>query len=208
MAKIIDISLVLDEDTPIYPGNPDLKIKRTQTIEHDGCNVSELSMGCHTGTHIDSPWHFFDDGARAKDLPLDVLMGRAIVIEINDTESIKPPELGSALEKGYERVIFKTKNSGLIHSKNFQKDYVYLSAEAADYLVRNNVRLIGIDYLSINKFDSPEQETHKILLGNNVVIIEGLDLSNVEPGEYELIALPLKLPTDGSPSRVVLREIG
>ena len=182
-------------------------------IEHgDVANVSTLSLGSHTGTHtgthIDSPLHFVRGGEGIDRMPLDATMGRARVIEIQDPTSINPEELvPHGIGRG-ERIRFKTRNSALIWwTQDFIEDFVYISREAARYLAEREVGTVGVDYLSVGGFYKDGVETHQALLGAGIWVIEGLDLSGVEPGEHELICLPLKVEDDdGAPARALLRR--
>jgi arylformamidase len=178
-------------------------------IEHgDVANVSTLSLGSHTGTHMDSPLHFVRGGEGIDRMPLDATMGRARVIEIQDPTSINPEELvPHGIGRG-ERILFKTRNSALIWwTQDFIEDFVYISREAARYLAEREVRTVGVDYLSVGGFHKDGVERHQALLGAGIWVIEGLDLSGVEPGEHELICLPLKVEEgDGAPARALLRR--
>lgn len=209
---IYDISLKISEKMITWPGDPSVKIERTALIANGNtCNVSRINMATHTGTHIDAPYHFLENGNTIEKINLESLMGTCIVLEIDVDNNIKAEDIKKHNISGHSRVIFKTKNSELweSNSDNFNKDFISLSQDAAEYLVEKSVELIGIDYLSIESFYCDKKHAvHKILLKNNVIIVEGLNLSSVEPGIYELICLPLKLDgTDGAPARVVLRDI-
>jgi len=175
----------------------------------DVANVSKLSMGAHTGTHMDAPLHFFRTGKGIDTMPLTATIGRARVIEIRDPESIKPEELGSyQLQRG-ERILFRTRNSARCWQTNdFVEDFVYISQEAARYLAVQEVQTVGVDYLSVGGFFKDGVETHHALLEAGIWIIEGLNLSNVVPGTYELVCLPLRIEgSDGAPSRAILRFV-
>ncbi len=206
-----DVSVTISEDLPVWPGDPGISLKLKSSIAGgDTANVTQIKMGAHTGTHIDAPYHFEPNGKTVDQLPIDVLIGPCRVIEMLDVEGAIGP---SALEKvdlgGAVRILFKTKNSEWWKNgeKEFQKNYIYISEQGAKFLIARGVKLLGIDYLSVDRFDSPDQATHHLLLRNQVIIIEGLNLNDVSFGDYELIALPLKLKgSDGGPARVVLRE--
>lgn len=205
--KIYDISVPISPEMPVYPGDPAVRVKISQSIaKGDPCNVAQYSFGSHTGTHIDAPYHFIDGGLKVNDIPLNLLMGRTLVVEIPsariDEEAIKEADLGA-----HVRVVFKTRNSYLWNNKGFVKEYVYVTPEAAEILVESGIKLVGIDYLSIEQYDSTDYKTHHTLLGNGVIIIEGLNLAEVEPGDYDMICLPLKVKEgDGAPARVILRK--
>jgi arylformamidase len=208
MPRIYDISLDVAAGGVVYPGNPPIAIELQQALARgDGANVSTLSFGSHTATHVDAARHFFDDGQTVDALPLDRLIGECLVIELDDSVMvIGMHELQQHDLAGAKRVLFKTRNSRLLQRRaEFVKDYTYLAPEAADHLVRLGVELVGVDYLSVEQFKSGHHRTHRALLEAEVVIIEGLALRDVPPGRYELICLPLKLAgLDGAPARAVL----
>jgi arylformamidase len=206
--KIYDVTVAISNDLPVYPGDPPINIIRTQSLEKgDVARVSQLSFSTHIGTHIDPPSHFMMDGISLDRVPLEVLIGPARVIDVGEVDSIDAAALEREQLDGVMRVLFKTRNSRFWRESNgFREDFVYLETAAAELLVSCGVQLVGIDYLSIEKFNFDRPETHWTLLGNNVVIVEGLDLSEVPSGDYELICLPLKIKDgDGGPARVVLR---
>lgn len=206
----IDVSVPLRSGMVHWPDNPPVSIERMLDIERgDVANVSKLSMGAHTGTHMDAPLHFFRTGKGLDAMPLTATIGRARVIEIRDPESIKPVELRPYQIQRGERVLFKTGNSTRCwHTDDFVEDFVYISKEAARYLAVQQVQTIGVDYLSVGGFFTDGVETHHALLEAGIWIIEGLNLSKVEPGIYELICLPLKIEeSDGAPARAILRFV-
>jgi arylformamidase len=208
--KIHDVTVAISNDLPVYPGDPPIQIERTLSLEKgDIARVSRLSISTHIGTHIDPPYHFIKDGVSLDKAPLEVFIGPARVIDAGDATSIDAALLSSFDLDGASRVLFKTRNSRFwSETKEFQQDFVYLETDAAEALVARGVKLVGIDYLSIEKFDFEKPTTHWTLLGNDVYIVEGLDLSAIAPGDYELICLPLKIKDgDGGPARVVLREL-
>lgn len=172
-----------------------------------------LHLGAHTGTHVDAPAHFIEGAPRVDSLPLEVLIGEAIVIDVpTDRRSIDESLVREHCGVGTKRALFKTRNSTLwkTHGSNFQKDYTYLEPPAAQLLAERGVRLVGIDYLSIEEFGNSGHETHLALLSKGIVILEGLNLVDVPPGKYELICLPLRLSDgkgDGAPARAVLRTL-
>jgi len=209
--KILDISLPVSSELPVWPGDPAIVLERYRSItQGNASNDTKLACSVHAGTHVDAPAHFFEKGTTADQLPLDILIGPALVAEVPEMNVITPDILNAlAIPSETTRLLFKTKNSGLWVEPNpqFNPDYVALSAEAARWIVRRGFRLVGIDYLSIQKFDDPEPFAHSILLDAGVVIVEGLNLQNIKPGAYQLICLPLKLSgSDGAPARVVLIE--
>jgi arylformamidase len=206
------VTVAVSEHVPIYEGDPRVEIESVKSIGGgDSANVSNLCFGAHTGTHIDAPNHFIDGARRVEDLDLDKLVGRCRVIEVDDSViSIEPSHLAGL--DGVERVLFKTRNSSFWSEpeKGFRTDFTYLSPESARILADGGVKLVGIDYLSIEKFGSSDFATHITLLEKEVVILEGIDLRNISPGDYEVICLPLKYvggAGDGAPARTILREI-
>jgi len=204
----IDISVPIRNAMAHWPSDPPVSIKRAKDIEQgDTANLSVISMGAHSGTHVDAPIHFIEDGKGVDNIPLDIVVGRARVIEIRDPELIKPEELaGHRIRRG-ERILFKTRNSSHVWQKDeFVEDFVFISDAAADFLVDSGIRLIGIDYLSVGSFKHGGSYVHKTLLGGGIWIIEGLNLSNVTPGKYDFICLPLRIfAGDGAPARAILR---
>ena len=206
--KIFDVTVPISTDMVVYPGDPPVKLDRRKVIgEKDSqANVTRYSFGSHTGTHVDPPFHFIEDGITVDQLPLELLMGRVRVVEINSA-IIDEAALGEFDFTADVRLFFKTRNSYLWNNSKFAKQFVYITPQAARQLVDNGIKLVGIDYLSVEKFGFEKPETHLTLLGAGVVIIEGLDLREVEPGDYEMICLPLKIKNgDGAPARVVLRQ--
>ncbi len=205
----VDVSVPLRSGMVHWPDNPPVRIERMLDIERgDVANVSTISLGSHTGTHMDAPIHFVRGGEGMERMPLDATMGLARVIEIQDPTSIKPDELDPhGIGRG-ERVLFRTRNSSLAWwTRDFIEDFVYVSQEAARYLAERGVRTVGVDYLSVGGFYADGVETHQALLGAGIWVIEGLDLSRVEPGEHELICLPLKVEDgDVAPAQAILRK--
>jgi arylformamidase len=204
---LYDLSLPVANDTVVYPGNPPIHIEPQQAISKGaGANVSQLSFGSHTGTHVDAPKHFFDDGEGVDLLDLEVLMGPAVLIEVpSDVMAVTESHLRLHELKGHSRVLIKTRNSSFIRERSFKQDYTYLAPDGASYLVSLGVKLVGVDYLSVEQFHSGHHRTHRTLLERDVVIVEGLDLSAPPPGPYDLRCLPLRLVgLDGAPARAVL----
>jgi arylformamidase len=204
----IDISVSLKSGMGRWPGDPPVQIERVLDMTRgDLANVSLLSLSAHTGTHIDAPVHFYRSKMGIDDAPFSALIGKARVIEITDPEVIHPSELRSQRIRKGERILLKTKSSPRRWQiPSFVKDFVYLSREGAQFLAGRGIKAVGIDYLSVGSAQSDGAETHRILLGAGVWIIEGLDLSKVTPGVYELICLPLKIHRgDGAPARAILR---
>ena len=207
----IDISVPIYTGMVHWPDNPPVRVDYMLHLDRgDVCTVSTLSMGSHTGTHMDGPLHFVPAGKGLHEMPLDAAIGKARVIEIRDPESIKPEELELYHIQRGERLLFKTLNSTRCwQTDTFLEDFVYLSQEAARYLASIGVQTVGIDYLSVGGYTKDGPETHLALLEAGIWIIEGLDLSPVEPGTYELICLPLRVAgSDGAPARAILRKAG
>jgi arylformamidase len=210
--KIYDISVPISAATPIYKGDPCVEFTAFKTIANGAsANVSQISLGVHTATHVDAPNHFIDGTRRVHELDPQKLVGRCRVVAVReDVSAIEPEHVGDLL--GVERVLFKTRNSGFWASPElgFRTDYTFLTPATAELLVRNGVVLVGIDYLSIESSGSPGHPVHVTLLEKEVVILEGIDLREVPPGDYEIMCLPLKYDGaggDGAPARTFLREL-
>lgn len=214
--QIYDISVpVAPGETPTYPGDPGLEVGAWSAISRgDAANVSVLHLGAHTGTHVDAPAHFIEGASGLAALPLDALVGEARVVEVPaDAPAVEELHVGADALRGATRVLFKTRNSAFWEAPRgrFREDFTYIEPAAARALVRAGVRLVGFDYLSIEKFGSEDFATHLALLSAGVVVVEGLDLRAVAPGLYELFCLPLKIAAgsgDGAPARAVLRTLG
>lgn len=207
MNRIYDISVPIRTGGLVYPGNPEIDISLQQAVSKGAsANVSLIRFGSHTGTHADASRHFFDDGQPVDMIPLQRLIGPALLLSFDDSVmSIGVAELKPRAIKGHKRVLLRTRNSALLSRGDFVGNYTFLAPDGAQYLVDNGVELVGVDYLSIEQFHSGHHRTHKTLLGANVVIVEGLDLSAPPPGEYEFICLPLRIEgCDGAPARAVL----
>jgi arylformamidase len=212
---IFDISVAISpETTPTYPGDPALEVVSWAAIARgDAANVTFLRMGAHTATHVDAPAHFIEGAPQVSAMPLEVLIGEARVVELGETiEAIDASHVAAHVPAGTTRVLFKTRNSDFWRGdgKAFREDFTHLTLDGARALNERGVRLVGIDYLSIEKFKSETFATHTTLLSAGVVIIEGLDLHEVSAGVYELLCLPLKVAAgsgDGAPARAVLRTL-
>lgn len=206
--KIYDISVALSDDLPVFPGDPPVEIEPvTMLARGDIANVSRIAISTHTGTHLDPPRHFNDHGATIDSLPLSLFVGPALVAEITGILEIGREELVRLQLAGEERLLLKTDNSSLWDQPGFSGDFAHLTPDGARYLVEMGVKLIGIDYLSIERLNG-EGEVHRILLENGAVILEGLNLAGIVAGSYELICLPLKIRGgDGGPVRAVLRKM-
>lgn len=206
MTEIIDISLDINEDTAVMPENPEFNKERLASIEEEGYELYKVCMSNHIGTHIDTPAHFVPERALINQLSLGILVGKALVVEILDEHKISVDELKKVNLKDNIRLLFKTRNSKLISGNKLTEDFVYINREAASYLVEIGIKLVGLDYFTIDRIEDRDKPAHKELAGNDIIVIEGINLLNVEPGEYELIALPIKINADGAPARVVLRR--
>ncbi|NUR56378.1 MAG: cyclase family protein [Acidobacteria bacterium] len=203
------MSVSLQPGLATYPGNPEFELQPVKRVAAGASsNVSRLILGTHTGTHVDAPRHFFDEGAGVDGLPLDLLIGRARVIDLPFRGGITERHLADAGLREDLRVLLRTPNSALWNtSDGFHQDYSYLTEEGARYLVEQGVKVVGIDYLSVEQFKKPGAPAHRALLGENVVIIEGLNLSDADAGAYEMYCLPLRVAgADGAPARVVLKR--
>jgi arylformamidase len=205
--KLIDVTVALDADLPSYPGNTPFSIEPIKRIARgDSSNVSTLHMSAHSGTHVDAPRHFFDEGPGTEGLPLDMLVGRARVIEVTSRKGITPADFDGLDLSDDIRLLIKTPNSQLWGSAEFHKDYVGVTEAAARFLVERGVKVLGVDYLSVEVFKTPGAPAHHVLLGGGTIVIEGLNLRDVEPGTYDMVCLPLRIVgSDGAPARVVLR---
>ena len=203
----IDISLPIREGMIVYEGDPDITVSSALSLERgDPANVSSLRLGSHTGTHMDAPLHFISGGLGIDTLPLDLLIGPALLAEVDATRLIEPSHLEKLPLADHPRLLLKTRNSGLWDRPSFSRDYVALSLASAKLLIERGVKLVGVDYLSIEAFGAEGHPVHKTLLGAGMVILEGLDFRRVTPGTYELYCLPLRIAVgDGSPCRAVLR---
>ncbi|HSL20731.1 MAG TPA: cyclase family protein [Vicinamibacterales bacterium] len=208
--KIIDISQLLSSRIHVWPGNPPFALEPVQSIAGgDSANVSRLVLGSHTGTHVDAPRHFFAEGVGVDELALAQLIGPCRVVDTGGTRNITAADLQRAVGPiAPERLLLKTGNGRLWQQPGFSTEFAHLTADAAQWVVTAGVRLVGIDYLSIEEYHKPGAPAHHALLGAGVIVIEGLDLAAVAPGTYELICLPLRIAgADGAPVRAVLRDL-
>lgn len=211
--KIHDISLTTSPKTVTWDGKEQgFSMRWAERIGQPGdvCNVSVFTQGTHTGTHLDAPLHFVAGGKSVEALDLNVLVGPAQVVEVFGRDQVTAADLEQAsLGRGAERILLKTDNTRLGRKRDgvFHKDYVGLAPSGAQWLVTNGVRLVGIDYLSIGPYGPVNAETHTILLGAGVVVVETLVLDDVEAGAYTLVVLPPKYEgMEGSPCRALLIE--
>jgi arylformamidase len=209
MPRIHDVTVPLATGMSAYPGDPPFEIEPVADAGEGKYRISRLGLSTHTGTHVDAPAHFLASGATVDQLPLEILLGKARVVEVAARERIERRDLEVVDLRDDLRVLIKTRMSGQLHKGGFLEDHVYLTVDAAVYLAQAGIKLVGFDYLSIDRSGSADFPAHHALLGHGVVVVEGLDLSEVEPGEYEMACLPLRVAGgDGAPARVVLRTRG
>ena len=203
-----DISLGLSSETVRWVSAPPLELlERRRMHRGDAFNASAVTMSVHSGTHIDAPFHFVPDGAGVDALPLEVFIGPALVVAVDAGRYITAEHVAAIAPRDATRVLFKTRNSRLLRKPEYDPDFVAFSMEAAQALVARGVRLVGLDYLSVAHADD-QVPVHRAFLDHGVVLLEGIDLSEIAPGPYELICLPLKLQgLDGAPCRAVLRDL-
>lgn len=207
--KIYDVSVGIEAGMHVYPGDPRFKSKVVSSLDKgDPHSLFRFAMGNHTGTHVDAPAHFVAGGATVTDLPLEVMNGRTRVVVIRNKDKVDLPELQQLVLVDDFRVLFKTRNSLIWGNyKKFRKNHIYITEDAAKFLTENGVKLVGFDYLSVDRYGDESYPVHKTFLQNGVVILEGLNLSEVEEGDYDMSCLPLPLKgMDGAPARVILKK--
>ncbi|MGL1862876.1 MAG: cyclase family protein [Pseudodesulfovibrio sp.] len=208
--KIYDISLPVSDDMVCWEGDPPPRMRQVLSIANgDACNLTTISMGVHTGTHIDAPYHFLEKGVTTDCIKLGALIGECRVVHVESAITIEKEDLENLDLAGCKRLLFKTRNSEswAREDKEFNKDFIALGLSGARYIADLDIDLVGIDYLSIESYHSQHNEVHKTLLEKGVVILEGINLANVYEGTYELICLPIRLEdSEGAPVRAVLRE--
>ncbi len=206
--KLYDISVLLGDESIVYPGDTPYRRTMVQTLESgDDCNLSGITMSAHAGTHLDAPYHFLKNGKTIDQFPVEKFILSARVVPIQNCVAIEPVELENVDVRPGEAVLFKTRNSteGRIENDVFQENFVYLSAKGADWCVHNGIGLVGIDYLSIERFGSKNFTIHRKILANDIPILEGINLKSVPEGRYTLYCFPLKIKGgDGAPVRAVL----
>ena len=204
-----DLTLTVSPEIPVWPGDPSVDLQRVRKIEEGAnANVSHLKMSVHTGTHVDAPYHFLENGKTVDELPLNILMGRAYVVHLHDSVDMITTEVldGADIPPRTRRVLMRTRNSAFWTKSNlpFQENFVAIDEGAAEYLVKRGVKLVGVDYLSVAPYKN-SAPTHKVLLKAGLVVVEGLNLSKVSQGRYNFYCLPLKLAgSDGAPARAIL----
>jgi arylformamidase len=210
--KWIDITAPLDpKTTPVYPGDAPIQFKFLKDMRSgDALTLSSYTLGAHSGTHLDAPMHFIKGGATIDQLSPDVLIGKVRVIDCSpDAMAVDAAELNKHEWKGAERILFRTRNSRnkWMHDPNFHKDFTYVAPDAAQLMADNGVKLVGIDYISMEQFGAKQPKTHQTLLGKGIPIAEGVDLSDVQAGDYQMIMLPLKIVGhEASPVRALLQK--
>ncbi|MCH7588424.1 MAG: cyclase family protein [Chloroflexi bacterium] len=209
--RIYDVSVGISPELPVWPGDPQIVLERVSKIEEGAnANVSRLVCSVHIGTHIDAPIHFLEDGTGIDSLPLNVLIGRAYVIDLSTADVLDAKTLESAgIPPRTRRLLFKTRNSKYwaAGETDFKENFVGVDASGARWLARKKVQLVGVDYLSVAPFKQ-SRDTHRTLLQAGIVIVEGLNLHEVSQGRYMLYALPIKLMgSDGAPTRAILTGV-
>lgn len=205
---IFDITVTITPRLPVWPGDPPVALTQPAQMAHgDAFTLTRLDISAHTGTHLDAPAHFLTGGAGVETLDLNILIGPALVVDARGCGHITAAVLDAlAIPSGVERLLLRTDNSALWQAapERFVEDFVAVTADGAAWLVAHHIKLVGIDYLSIAPFDAAAP-THEILLAAGVIPVEGLDLGTIEPGEYQLVCLPMKIAgADGAPCRAVL----
>lgn len=209
--RVYDLSLTLSPSLVVWPGDDPIKLSPKSSVKEDGVMASHLQITNHVGTHVDAPAHFIEDGQTIDQLDPSKLIGEVVVVDVSQSphQEIQTDDLDWKEVERYQRIIFKTKNTsqGLVHKSEFEPNYVSVSEDLAKELVAGNFILVGIDYFGIEKKSNPGHPVHTKLLENELVVIEGLDLTRVNQGVYLLVCAPLKLAkTDGAPARVFLLE--
>jgi arylformamidase len=205
---IYDVTVPISNTMPVWPGDPPVQLAPKSHVSRDKSHtvrLTSIEMGSHTGTHMDAPFHMIEGGKRLSDFTIDVFAGPATVVEIPSVRSVGRAELEELTWRNVERVLLKTENSRHWRDDKFFEEFVYLEPDGAQFLVDRGARLVGIDYLSIDKFGSESHPSHFVLLKKDIVIVEGLNLNAVPAGDYTMFALPLNLQdSDGAPARVIL----
>jgi arylformamidase len=210
LARIIDITIPLTPSLPVWPGSPGIRLIRTRNIgAANQANESKLECDVHVGTHVDAPLHYLDGGASVDALPLENLIGPALVVDLTGLDTITAKDLEYLeLPAGVRRLLLRTKNSQhrALEQERFIENYTALTADAAEWIVDHHIALVGVDYLSVQVYGD-NSLTHYIMLAAGVIIVEGLNLAEVQPGSYQLLCLPIPLVgSEGAPARVVLLD--
>ncbi|MEQ1731284.1 MAG: cyclase family protein [Vicinamibacterales bacterium] len=206
--KLIDVTVPIDSNLATYPGNTPFSLEAIKRLANgDSSNVSTLHLSAHAGTHVDAPRHFFDEGGGVESLALEMLCGRTRVVELTTRKGITAEDLAGFDLREDVRLLLKTANSRLWGTPDFQEDFIGVTEGAARFLVDRGVKVLGVDYLSVEPYKTPGAPAHHVLLGAGTIIVEGLNLRDVEPGTYEMFCLPLAVVgADGAPARVILRR--
>ncbi len=208
LGKVYDISVLLGRESVDYPGDPPFSRELICTVEEGAAfDLAKLAMSAHSGTHLDTPAHFIPGGKTIDRYSAEDFLFRAQVVDIKDNEAVRVPELDHLHILPGEALLFKTENSALGRSRSgiFSEEYIYVSREAAEYCVARGMGLVGIDYLSVDRFGDEAYPAHRTILGNGCLILEGIDLVKVPPGRYTLVCLPLRIPGgEASPVRAIL----
>jgi arylformamidase len=203
----IDISVTTSNSTPVWPGHPNVSLRQTASHENgDVAEITHIDMGAHTATHLDAPRHFVPGGGLVDTLDLSTLIGHCHVHHVTSTGVLTAEYFARQdLPEDCTRLLLKIDDhAGRLYDADFYEDYTAIDHTGATYLLSRGLKLIGTDYLSIGPFHAGNVETHQALLGNGVIIVEGLDLSHVAPGPYQLVCLPIRIPSDGAPCRAIL----
>lgn len=209
MPRILDVSVSLAPGMLVYPGDPPFSLEPLQRAGEAPFALSRLDLSTHSGTHVDAPAHFLAGGTTVDKLPLEILMGKARVVEVHARERIDRTDLEALDLRDDLRVLLKTRMSGQMARPPYQEDHLYLTEDSAQYLAQAGIKLVGFDYLSIDRAGSSDFPAHRALLGAGVVVVEGLDLSEAAAGEYDMACLPLRVGGgEAAPARVVLRTRG
>lgn len=208
--RLYDATLPMREGMVTFPGDPPFRIAPvSDRRKGDPFNLAVMSLGTHLGTHVDPPLHYLDGGAGVDELPLDALVGPGVVLDVRGIPFVDAAALARSSLGDFKRVLLKTDNGAALLERAFREDYVHLTEDGARYLVERDVRLVGIDYLSIERYRNPEAPVHHILLTSRVVIVEGVHLLDIPAGPYEIYCLALRVKgADGAPARLLLREQG
>jgi len=207
--RFFDVSIPIENSMVVWPGDGPVKVERIRSMEKgERLNLSRLEMNAHTGTHLDAPAHFLRDGVGIDAVPLEVLVGPAHLVSITGIQEINMDSLlNSGIPAGTRRLLLKTDNGRLLGKSEFDSGYAFITPDGARYLVQLGIRLVGVDYFSVAQYGQGD-EVHRELLGAGIAVIEGLDLREVPPGSYRLMALPLRIRgADGAPARVILEEL-
>jgi arylformamidase len=209
MKQFVDASVSLSPNTPVWPGDPDVELTRRRSFEAgDGCNLTYASLSLHAGTHLDAPRHFIDGEIGVDQLDLQSLIGPCYVLDMGDySGGIAAEHLNEV--PACDRLVFRTSNTqrGLMHTKTFIEDYTHIAESAAREIVKRGIKLVGVDYLSIEGYKTGSHVVHQVILGANIVAVEGLDLTHVSGGWWELICLPAKFAgVDGAPTRAIFQR--